>query len=191
MRAPGWLSASARPFSKSGSMTRSRMNCSERPVMNAIGTPAAASETRSSRMLWIAIVRVTGLAMGPSTSRSRPRSGVEVVTSHCRRGRVPGSRMRPPSVVGPCYLVRGVGSRIGLPRPADLVAVLRRGQIGDRRARVEVMGLARNQDSPGGCHRRGAREDRVLQLRAGGVRRSADWRDRRADHQPRPRHDHQ
>ena len=56
-----------------GATTWLRMKSPERPVMNAIGTPAAAMATRSVTMLRMAMVRVTGLAMGPSTSKRRPR----------------------------------------------------------------------------------------------------------------------
>ena len=73
MRAPCWSSASPSPASHSGVTTWWRMKSPDRPVMNAIGTPAAAIETRSVTMLRMAMVRVTGLAMGPSTSKSRPR----------------------------------------------------------------------------------------------------------------------
>src|SRR3954452_6399339 len=63
------------------------MKSPERPVMNAIGTPAAAMETRSVTMLRMAMVRVTGLAMGPSTSKRRPRL-CTVHSPHCDNGRM-------------------------------------------------------------------------------------------------------
>jgi len=73
IRAPCDSSASPRPASQSGATTWLRMKSPDRPVMKAIGTPAAVIATRSVTMLRMAMVRVTGLAIGPSTSKRSPR----------------------------------------------------------------------------------------------------------------------
>ncbi|MNR64952.1 hypothetical protein D3C85_1877970 [compost metagenome] len=58
-----------------GSMTCSLMNASERPVLKMTGMPADAKATRSAMTSGLTS-RVTGLAMGPSTSSSNARAGV-------------------------------------------------------------------------------------------------------------------
>ena len=59
-----------------GSMTCSRMNASERPVLKMTGIPAAASATMSA-MISGCTSRVTGLATGPSTSSRRASGGAD------------------------------------------------------------------------------------------------------------------
>ena len=75
-------SASASPAAIKGATTCSRTKVSLRPVMKAMGTPAATSFTRSPGMLGCTIDRVTGEAIGPSMSRSSPRGSI-VMPSSC------------------------------------------------------------------------------------------------------------